>query len=185
MPPVAAIASRAAARMPCSTCGEPSLTNARSDRARSGMMTLTEPAKDEPRFSRATVYDRDFYKWCLDEVEKLRERRLSELDASNLIEELESMGKEQRHALRSSYRLVILHLLKWQFQPERRTRSWRSTITRERVNIADREQDSKTLRDQAPALVREAYRGAVLRAASETDLPGKAFPELCPYPLEQ
>ena len=52
----------------------------------------------------------------------------------NVAEELEALGNEQASALRSSYRILLLHLLKWRYQPKRRTRSWAGTIVRERVN---------------------------------------------------
>ncbi len=148
-------------------------------------MTIAESAKHRAHRREPSRYEDDFVRWCFDQAELLRRNRLTALDAPNLIEELESMGNEQRHALRSSYRLIMMHLLKWQFQPEKRTRSWRVTITRERVNVSDREKDSKTLRDQADALVTDAYRGAVLRAADETGLARDVFPTDCPYALDQ
>ncbi len=148
-------------------------------------MTAMEKAQRKLPRSDASVYRDDFVRWCFEQAEILQRREFTDADLPNLIEELESMGREQRHALRSRYRLVMMHLLKLQFQPGRRTRPWMSTITRERVNIADREGDSKTLRDQAPAIVAEAYRGAVLRASAESGLPPKTFPVDCPYTLDQ
>lgn len=148
-------------------------------------MTIAESATHRSHRREPSEYEDDYVRWCFDQAELLRRNRFTALDAPNLIEELESMGNEQRHALRSSYRLIMMHLLKWQFQPEKRTRSWRVTITRERVNVSDREKDSKTLRDQADALVAEAYRGAVLRAADETGLARDVFPFDCPYTVDQ
>ena len=95
------------------------------------------------------------------------------------------MGNEKRHSLRSSYRLIIAHLLKWQFQPERRARSWELTIARERINVEDREKDSKSLKNEAPQIVEEAYRSAVFLAAKETRLSRNEFPFDCPYTVEQ
>ena len=148
-------------------------------------MTLIEKAKGKPKAPASAPYSEDFVRWCFEQAELLKARQFTKADLENIVEELESMGNEQRRALRSSYRLLIMHLLKWQFQPQRRSRSWKNTITRERVNIADYEGDSATLRDQAPVLVAEAYRGAVLRASGQTDLPRRAFPADCPYTLEQ
>jgi hypothetical protein len=141
-------------------------------------------AKEKPRFPPADAAH-DFYAWCFEQADFLRHRRFEDLDVPILIEELESMGNEQRHALRSSYRLVIIHLLKWEFQPSRRTRSWAGTITRERINIEDRERANKTLRNEALVIVDEAYRGAVLQAAKETGLPQSTFPAACPYSVDQ
>ncbi len=147
-------------------------------------MTMMEKAQRKLRHSDSSAYRDDFVRWCFEQAAILQRRDFSDADLPNLIEELESMGNEQRHALRSSYRMIIMHLLMWQFQPKKRTRSWTSTITRERVHIADREGDSKTLRDQADTLVAKAYKGAVLRAAAETGLPLKTFPADCPYTVE-
>jgi hypothetical protein len=142
-------------------------------------------AKEKPLYPERRGIEDDFYGWCYEQAELLRQRRFPEVDLANVIEEVESMGSEQRHALRSSYRLVIAHLLKWQFQSERRTRSWEVTIARERTNISDREKDNKTLRNDAQNIADEAYRGAVLEASKETGLPRDTFPADCPYTLEQ
>lgn len=142
-------------------------------------------AKEKPLYPDPSDIADDFYAWCFEQAELLRQKRFAEADLPNVIEELEGMGNEQRHALRSSYRLVIAHLLKWQFQPERRARSWARTVLRERLNIQDRENDNKTLRNEARQIVEEAYRTAVLLAAKETGLPRNTFPFDCPYTLEQ
>ena len=142
-------------------------------------------ANGKPLYTEQTAIRDDAYAWCFEQAELLRQSRFSEVDIPNLIEELESTGSEKRHALRSSYRLIIAHLLKWQFQRERRARSWELTIARERVNVEDRERDSKSLRNEAPGIVEEAYRSAVFLAAKETRLPRNAFPFDCPYTLDQ
>ena len=102
-------------------------------------------AKEKPRFEGQTDYEDDFEQWCYEQAELLRQRRFAELDVPNVIEELEDMGKEQRRALSSSYRILIAHLLKWQFQPQLRSRSWEQTIDRERDNIIDREKMNPSL----------------------------------------
>jgi hypothetical protein len=84
----------------------------------------------------ADLYDRDFYTWALRQAELVRARRLGELDLENIAEELRSLGSEQEHRLESSYRVLLMHLLKWVHQPQRRGRSWRATIVRERINAA-------------------------------------------------
>src|SRR5919199_451354 len=80
----------------------------------------------------AALYESDFYGWCMREARLLREGRLAELDLPNLAEEIESLGNEQEHALEASLRVLLVHLLKWRYQPKRRTRSWAGTIVRER-----------------------------------------------------
>jgi hypothetical protein len=148
-------------------------------------MTLAERAKDKPRFPEPADYEDDFESWCYEQAELLRQRRFAELDLPNLIEEIESMGSDQRFALQSSYRIVISHLLKWQFQPQLRNASWEITIGRERDNIAAREAKNHALREHAKMLVEDVYRGAVREAGKETGLPYDTFPFLCPYTLDQ
>lgn len=80
---------------------------------------------------------------------------------------------------------MIAHLLKWQYQPMRRARAWEMTAVRERNNIADREEDSRTLRNDAGNLVSEVYRRAAHKAAKETKLAIDTFPFDCPYTLDQ
>ena len=142
-------------------------------------------AKQQPLYADPTDYEDDFETWCYEQAELLRQRRFSEIDLPNVIEELESMGSEQRFALTSSYRLVISHLLKWQYQPERRSSSWEITIVRERGNIADRERKNRALRASAASVVEEAYGYAVREAAKETGLGRDTFPAECPYSVDQ
>lgn len=142
-------------------------------------------AKEKPLFSEQTDYEDDFYAWLFEQAELLRQKRFAEVDLPNVIEELESMGREQRHALESSYRLLIAHLLKWQHQPQLQTVSWQVTIQRERDNIDRREEKNPSLRSEAKHIVAEVYRRAVKEAALETGLPKSAFPAECPWTLDQ
>ena len=148
-------------------------------------MTVTDAAKHKPRFPEPTDYEDDFETWCYEQAELLRQHRFVELDLANLIEEIESMGSDQRHALEASYRLVIAHLLKRQFQPQLRSSSGDITVSRERLDIARREEKNRALRAGAKQLVESVYRGAIREAAIETGLPRDSFPFDCPYTLEQ
>jgi hypothetical protein len=142
-------------------------------------------AKERPLFSPAVDYEDDTYLWSFQQAELLRRGRFVEADLANIVEELESMGKRERFKLESSYRLILSHLLKWQFQPELRSRSWRVTLTRERTNVRRRESDSPSLAAIAAEIVRDAYPDAVREAMAETDLPKSAFPAECPYGLAE
>ncbi|KAB0682614.1 DUF29 domain-containing protein [Aureimonas leprariae] len=142
-------------------------------------------AKGKPYFSDPADYEDDVHAWAYEQAQLLRLARFSEVDLPNVIEEIESLGREQRHALKSSYRVLISHLLKWQHQPQRRSRSWLLTIGRERDKIEDREEDNRSLRREAQELVDGVYSKAVREAARETKLPRDAFPALCPYTVEQ
>ena len=132
-----------------------------------------------------TAYDEDFHQWSYEQADLVRSGRFSELDLPNLIEELESMGSEQRFALESSYRLILSHMLKWRYQASKRSRSWRLTIQRERSNAARRERRNPSLRAKAAEIMAEIYPDARREAAIETGLPLDAFPADCPFTLAE
>ena len=95
------------------------------------------------------------------------------------------MGRRDRRALESSYRLLISHLLKWEFQPQLRTPAWEITIARERTHIEQLERQSPSLERQAAAIVEGVYRRARKEAEIETGLPRSTFPPQIPYTLEE
>jgi hypothetical protein len=142
-------------------------------------------AKEKPLYSNPTDYEDDFYAWTYQQAQLLRLGRSREADLSNIIEELETLGRSERKALRSSYRLVLAHLLKWQFQPSHRTRLWSDTMQRERRNIREDEDDSSKLKAMADEIMVEAYRLAREQAADETELDVDTFPVTCPWTLDQ
>jgi hypothetical protein len=132
-----------------------------------------------------SLYETDFYAWIHEQTGLLKQKKHTAFDYENLIEEISSMGNELEHALTSSYRLVILHLLKWQFQPQFRGESWEITINRERDNIESREEDKPSLKAKASDFVAKTYVRARRNASKETGLPLSTFPEICPYTLDQ
>ena len=75
-----------------------------------------------------SLYDTDFYSWTQEQSQILSSRDWSRLDLEHLIEEVESLGKQQRQELRSRLSIVLGHLLKWEFQPQCRSRSWLATL---------------------------------------------------------
>ncbi|PWC43569.1 DUF29 domain-containing protein [Azospirillum sp. TSO22-1] len=133
----------------------------------------------------AADYDLDFYGWTQEQAGLLRAGKLSEVDAGNLAEEIESMGRSEADRLRSCLRLILLHLLKGQEQPERRSKSWRNSIQRERDNAALVLEENPSLKPKLSALFAKAYQLARREAARETDLPADRFPEDSPFTPEQ
>lgn len=136
--------------------------------------------------SEAIDYDRDFHAWALQNAALLRQGKLDELDLEHIAEELESMGASERRELLHRLQVLLLHLLKYQFQPERRGKSWRLTINHQRTAIERLFEQSPSLRrllDQAA--IAKVYGKAVKDAVIETDLDLHAFPVTCPYRLEQ
>ena len=125
--------------------------------------------------------DSDFYSWALEQAALLRENRIYELDLFNLAEEIETLGRSEFSALVSAYRVILIHMLKWDFQPERRTRSWVLSIRTERVGVEEELQDSPGLKTRMGEAVERAYRRARMEAASQMRRSEKMLPETCPY----
>ena len=126
-------------------------------------------------------YEEDLFAWTQEQAALLRAHAQDGLDWENLAEEIESMGGRDRRELKSRIRVILLHLLKWQAQPELRGTSWRSTLRAQRLEIEDLLQQSPSLRREVPDLIRDAYPDAVKEAVDETELPPKTFPNICPY----
>ena len=132
-----------------------------------------------------TTYDTDFYLWTQQQAALLRQGQTMELDMANLAEEIEDMGKNNRLALESALSNVIMHLLKWRYQPERRGTSWKLSIRNGRRQIEKRLKNSPSLKPQLPVIVQEEYPPARENAADKTGLPLSTFPDQCPFTVEQ
>ena len=130
-------------------------------------------------------YDEDFYIWTEQMTLALRQRDFSALDIENLAEEIENLGKCDRRALKSRLEILLMHLLKWQFQPNKRSGSWQCTITEQRLRIQDLLTDSPSLKNYLISILPEAHNNANKLAAAETTLPLDLFPKDCPYTLKQ
>ena len=130
-------------------------------------------------------YTQDFYGWTLEQVNLLRSGRLDEVDLKHLIEEIESVGNSERSELESRLEVLLQHLLKWKFQPNRRGQSWRLTIQEQRRRIERRLKHSPSLKNGLDESLEEAYEVARLAAARETAFDVNAFPEQCPWSFEE
>jgi hypothetical protein len=135
--------------------------------------------------SAADLYDRDFYAWAVRNAELLRSGHAEQADLTHIAEEIEDMGKRERRALQSRLGVLIGHLLKWQAQPELRSRSWQTTIRIQRREIAKLLADSPSLRRFLAENLGSAYEDGKLIAAAETNLPEEALPESSPFDLDQ
>jgi len=131
------------------------------------------------------LYRRDFYSWALEQAALLRDHQLAELDLDHLAEEIEGLARAEARELRSRYATLVSHLLKWEFQPKRRSHSWTATIARERGAILDHLDENPGLKPREVELFAKAYRGARADAAVETNMPLSRFPAGCPYTLDQ
>lgn len=130
-------------------------------------------------------YEDDFVRWLDAQAGLLRSGQLAQLDIENLIEELNGMSRHERHALKSRLEVLIQHLLKCQFQPERKTPSWTSSIIEQRARIQTILEDSPSLLPQIMQFADKAYPVARRKAETETGLPSAVFPSILPYVVEQ
>lgn len=127
------------------------------------------------------LYDKDYLKWIEITGEKLRVRDYSNIDWENLIEEIEDMGRSERRSLESNLVVVLMHLLKWEFQPDQRSGSWKGSIAQHRRRIRKSLQDSPSLKLYVEEVFSECYSDAVEQASAETGLSIETFPQLCVY----
>jgi len=133
----------------------------------------------------ASLYETDFYGWIQQQADTLRTGNLAALDVGNLIEEIEDMGKRQKQELRSRLTVLLMHLLKWQYQPGFRGSSWQATVKEQRISIADHLAENPSLKALLAQTHEKAYRHAVLAAVKETGLDETAFPAACPWTFGQ
>lgn len=129
-------------------------------------------------------YEQDFYGWTQEQASLLRSGRLHEADLAHLIEEIEAMGRSERRALESALGRLLQHLLKWQFQPLLRSRSWELTIRNQRREVLKTLRDNPSLKSRQDEIYSDAYETARGWAEVETGLDERVFPASCPWSLE-
>lgn len=132
-----------------------------------------------------TDYNTDYYAWTNEQAQLLRAGQLQNADLENIIEELETMGRSEKRALESRLIVLLTHLLKWQYQPVRRGKSWELTIKGQRANCVDVLDDNPSLKSKLEELSTRSYNRAKIEAANETGLDETSFPEQCPYTIVQ
>ena len=132
-----------------------------------------------------TLYDDDFYTWANQQAALLRAGKLSEADIENIAEEIETIGKSEKRELTSRLTVLLLHLLKWQYQPGRRGRIWRFSIEGQRLDVAVLLRDNPSLKPLLPGVIADAYERAVIDAQRETRIVTGVFPAGCPYTFGQ
>jgi len=133
------------------------------------------------------LHEQDFYAWTQQQVHLLKDDKLNDIDVAALIEELESMGAREKRELLSRLEVILMHLLKWQYQPSFQGKSWKLTLEEQRLKLQDHFQDNPSLsQEESLQLVMDkSYRRALVSAEKETGLSRCIFPVDCPYSLKQ
>jgi hypothetical protein len=131
------------------------------------------------------LYERDFYAWTQEQATLLRTGRLEQLDTEHLAEEIEALGRQERRELVNRLGILLRHLLKWQFQPQLRGKSWQATIIEQRQDIQELIAESPSLKSYLAEAMEKAYRKGLLLVVRETPLSLQDLPDQCPYTFEQ
>jgi hypothetical protein len=142
-------------------------------------------ATSDKSINQLTLYDRDFHQWTQVMADAIRSGNWADLDIENLAEELESLGRQQRQELRNRLGILLGHLLKWQLQPQHRSKSWRLTLREQRLQIRFLLKDNPSLKPYLAEAIEEGYALALLLVAKETPLEIEDLPDVCPYSLEE
>lgn len=130
-----------------------------------------------------TLYDTDYLQWIETTVEKLQSQDYANVDWENLIEEMADIRKSERRSLKSNFIVILVHLLKWEFHPEKKSGSWEASIIEHRRRVKEVLDDSPSLKSYLESVLSECYLQAVKQAKAETNLPIESFPVMCPYEL--
>ncbi len=148
-----------------------------------GMPTAVSP--DRAVDTLAALYDQDYHAWCLRTAELLANGSLEALDVGHLREEVDSLAGRGEREVASRIKRIQQHLLKLQYQPGKRTRSWSTTLANQRDELASIFEQSPSLASFAQRNTAKVYKGARRLASIETGLPPGVFPDECPYTLDQ
>ena len=131
------------------------------------------------------LYEQDFYLWIQATAEHLKEGNFDRIDIPNLVEEIESMGRSEKRELKSRLIVLLMHILKWEYQSEKRSQSWCSTITEQRICIEGLLEDSPSLQPLILEVFDDCYQKARQNAAEETGIKLNLFPKKSPFTVEE
>lgn len=137
------------------------------------------------QISTKTLYEQDFNLWLEETVKLLKNRQLDLIDYENLIEEIESMARKDKRALESNLEQILMHLLKWQYQKNKRSNSWRYSIIEHRNRLKKDFRDSPSLKPYFDDVLEDCYQTAREFASEQTGLDIKTFPVDLPFTKEQ
>ena len=135
--------------------------------------------------TKSALHEQDFYAWSQQQVALLRSGHLAQADIENIAREIETMGNSEKRELVNRLAVLLVHLLKWKFQPALRGNSWRLTIEEQRDQLEDHLHDNPSLKSRLDESIITAYRRALLGAARETGMDREVFPAACPWQFAQ
>ncbi len=135
--------------------------------------------------STINLYDIDFYAWTQEQAKLIKNKNFEKLDLTHLLEEIESMGNQNKTELRNRLSILLMHLLKWKYQSELKGKSWFLTIVQQRSDISDLISDNPSLKHFLPELFNKAYQKAVIFASAETGIKKNAFPKESEWTIQQ
>jgi hypothetical protein len=149
------------------------------------MTIATDQTRTQQGLSHQDLYEQDFCLWVERALVLLREGNLRDLDLENLLEEIADMSNSQKQALESNLKIILMHLLKYKYQPDKRTNSWRYTIVEHRQRIRKAFKNSPSLRRHFLQEFADVYLEARQLAVVETELSPNIFPIECPFTTDQ
>ena len=130
-------------------------------------------------------YNQDFYAWAMRNATLIRQGHWQEIDVEHVAEELEGMGRSERNEFMSRCAVLLAHLLKWQFQSRKQSRSWRLTIEEQRLQIKQLLLENSSFYHQIEDKIAQAYAIGLIQAQKQTHLSKSHFPDSCPYNLSE
>ena len=133
----------------------------------------------------APLYETDLHAWAMEQAALIRHLRPTGLDAENIAEELETLGRSEKREILSRLDILLLHLLKFRFQPENRKGGWEATIKVQRSRLKKVLAENPSLGRLPAEQLADEYQDVRLEATVETGLPETTFPETCPFTIEE
>lgn len=127
------------------------------------------------------LYEQDLYAWTKQQIDLLKMHRFNELDVTSLIEELDDVSGSTRRELVNRLGVLLAHLLKWHYQPQQRSASWRGTIKEQRRKLHRLVQENPSIKPLIAEKIQDAYGDALTLVEKDTGLDETHFPELCPF----
>lgn len=128
-----------------------------------------------------SLYELDFHAWCYNQAALLAKGKFEELDVNHIAEELERMGEKEKRELENRFCQLFLHLLKWKYQPEKRSNSWKNSMNIQRLEIEEQLLDYPSLKSSFHECRKKGYRNGRKEASKETSIDIEKFPEKNPF----